>query len=244
MKDGFLSNFSPIEPTDVDPTKDLPAWAMQQFAPSLMKPLLQLAMNQNAQGSPIHKPDEWTGSKLHFAEGYPGTSELFKGAAKELHDATGVDVYPATLQYLLRSYGGNGPMEATRALQLTGEKVGTDLSPGDLPFAQSFASKVMNQDVTDFRQNYGDLQKLGAERKYAEENGMLDRFDATNPAAARGLAIYDSANNTIKALYKERKATEALEDNAQKQQAVRDLTRRIRGVQMMANKAYREAQAQ
>ncbi|MDR6384247.1 LPD38 domain-containing protein [Paraburkholderia caribensis] len=244
VKDGLLSNFSPVEPTDVDPTKDLSAWAMQQFAPSAMKPLLQLAMNQNAQGSPIHKPDEWTGSKLHFAEGYPGTSALFKNAAKELHDATGVDVYPETLQYLMRSYGGNGPMEAIRAMQLMGEKAGTELTPGDMPFAQSFVSKVMNQDTTDFRQNYGDLQKLGAERKYAEENGLLDRFDAANPNAAHGLAIYDSANTTIKALYKERKTAEALEDAAQKQQAVRDLNRRIRSVQMMANKSYREAQTQ
>ncbi|CAE6958543.1 LPD38 domain-containing protein [Paraburkholderia domus] len=243
-KDGVLSNFSPIEPTDVDPTKDLSAWAMQQFAPSLMKPLLQLAMNQNAQGSPIHKPDEWTGNKLHFAEGFPGTSALFKGAAKELHDGTGVDVFPETLQHLLRSYGGNGVMEAVRAIQLMGEKSGTDLTLGDIPGAQTFASKVMNQDVTDFRQNYADAQKLGAERAYAQESGTLDRFDETNPNATRGLAIYDAANREIKALYKERKAAEGLEDAGQRQQAVRDLNRRLRAVQMMANKAYRETQSQ
>ncbi|NLP65379.1 LPD38 domain-containing protein [Paraburkholderia sacchari] len=236
-KDALLSNFSPI-----DPTKDVSAWAMQQFAPSLMKPLLQLAMNQNAQGSPIHKPDEWTGSKLHFAESYPGTPAMFKEAAKELHDGTGVDVYPETLQYLLRSYGGNGVMDAVRAIQLMGEKAGTELSLSDIPFAQTFGSRVMNQDVTDFRQNYADMQKAGAERKYAQESGTLDRFDAANPDVPRRLAIYDAANNEIKALYRQRKEAEGTEDPAQRQQAVRQLNQRLRTVQMMANKAYREAQ--
>lgn len=135
-------------------------------------------------------------------------------------------------------------MEAVRAIQLMGEKSGTDLTLGDIPGAQTFASKVMNQDVTDFRQNYADAQKLGAERAYAQESGTLDRFDEANPNATRGLAIYDAANREIKALYKERKAAEALEDAGQRQQAVRDLNRRLRAVQMMASKAYRETQSQ
>jgi hypothetical protein len=78
-KEALMSNFSPLEPVDIDPTRDVSGWAMQQFTPALMKPLLQLALNQNAQGSPIHKPDEWTGSKLHFGESWPATSAIFKG---------------------------------------------------------------------------------------------------------------------------------------------------------------------
>ncbi|OLL27477.1 hypothetical protein BTH42_32030 [Burkholderia sp. SRS-W-2-2016] len=241
-KEALMSNFSPLEPVDIDPTRDVSGWAMQQFTPALMKPLLQLAMNQNAQGSPIHKPDEWTGSKLHFGESWPATSAIFKGAAKSLFDATGIDVYPETLQFLLRSYGGNGTMDAIRATQLLGEKADTEWTLGDIPGAQTFASKVINQDTVDFRQNYADLQKLVAERKYAQENDTLQRFDTSHPNVEQGLAIYQAANSEVKTLFKERREAERIEDAAQRQQAVRDLNRQLRVIQMTANHAYREAQ--
>ncbi|QUO26134.1 hypothetical protein KEH57_04180 [Burkholderia cenocepacia] len=239
-KEALLSNFSPMEPVDIDPSKDVSAWAMQQFTPTLMKPLLQLATNQNAQGSPIHKPDEWTGSKLHFGEGWPGTSMLFKSAAKSLYDATGIDVYPETLQLLLRSYGGSGVMEAVRAIQLMGEKADTDWSLADIPGAQAFGSRVINRDAVDFRQNYDDLQKRVAERKYAQENGTVEQFDAEHPDVAQTLAVYQEANREIKALFQARKEAQQDEDASRRQQQVQDLNRRIRAIQMQANRAARD----
>jgi hypothetical protein len=67
-EEALLSNFSQLESADTDPNKDAAGWAMQQLAASLMLPLLQLTMNQNAQGSAIHKPDERVGSKLKSAK--------------------------------------------------------------------------------------------------------------------------------------------------------------------------------
>lgn len=57
-KEALLSNFSPLEHTDINPSKDFAGWALQQFMPTIAKPLLQLGMNQTGQGAPIHKPDE------------------------------------------------------------------------------------------------------------------------------------------------------------------------------------------
>jgi hypothetical protein len=102
----------------------------------------------------------------------------FQGAAKSLFDATGIDVYPETLQFLLRSYGRNGTTDAIRATQLLGEKADTKWTLGDIPGVQTFASKVINQDTVDFRQNYADVQKLVAERKYSLENDTLDLCDS------------------------------------------------------------------
>ncbi|KVT91860.1 hypothetical protein WK59_03750 [Burkholderia ubonensis] len=243
LKDGVLSNFSPVEPTDIDPSKDLSQWAMQQFAPSIAKPLLQLALNQTGQGNPIHKPDEWTGNKLHFQQAWPQTSGLFRGLAKQLYDSAGIDVYPETLQFLLRSYGGGGTLDALKAIDAMGEKADVDKHLSDLPLVRSFGSGPVPQDMTQFRQNSTDIDRLTNERKYAEQEGKLDGFDSANPGVEQRAAMMKAANAEIKALYKERQEALADEDPAQRQQRALEVNRRIRAVQMRANRAYKEVMA-
>ncbi|KVD35417.1 hypothetical protein WI84_16235 [Burkholderia ubonensis] len=243
LKDGVLSNFSPVEPTDIDPSKDLSQWAMQQFAPSIAKPLLQLALNQTGQGNPIHKPDEWTGNKLHFQQAWPQTSGLFRGLAKQLYDSAGIDVYPETLQFLLRSYGGGGTLDALKAIDAMGEKANVDKHLSDLPLVRSFGSGPVPQDMTQFRQNSTDIDRLTNERKYAEQEGKLDGFDSANPGVEQRAAMMKAANAEIKALYKERQEALADEDPAQRQQRALEVNRRIRAVQMRANRAYKEVMA-
>ncbi|NML34506.1 LPD38 domain-containing protein [Paraburkholderia antibiotica] len=243
LKDGVLSNFSPLDPTDIDPSKDLSQWAMQQFAPSVAKPLLQLALNSTGQGNPIHKPDEWTGNKLHFEQAWPQTSGLFRGLAKQIYDSTGVDVYPETLQFLMRSYGGGGALDAIKAIDALGEKADVDKYLTDIPLARSFGSGPLPQDMTTFRQNSTDIDRLQNERAYAEKQGTLDTFDAANPGIAPRAAIMKAANAEIKSLYKARQEALTDEDPAQRQQRALDVNRRIRAVQMRANKAYQEALA-
>ncbi|KVE31075.1 LPD38 domain-containing protein [Burkholderia sp. TSV86] len=241
LKDGLLSNFSPVEPTDIDPSKDLSQWAMQQFAPSVAKPLLQLALNQTGQGNPIHKPDEWTGNKLHFQQAWPQTSGLFRGLAKQLYDNTGIDVYPETLQFLMRSYGGGGALDAIKAIDAVGEKADVDKYLTDMPMVRSFGSGPVPQDMTLFRQNSTDIDRLVNERKYAEQEGKLDQFDAANPGVEQRAALMKAANGEIKTLYKERQEALADEDPAQRQQRALEVNRRIRAAQMHANRAYKEA---
>lgn len=238
-KDGVLSNFSPVEPTDIDPSKDLSQWAMQQFAPSIAKPLLQLALNQTGQGNPIHKPDEWTGNKLHFEQAWPQTSGAFRGLAKEIYDATGVDVYPETLQFLLRSYGGGGALDAIKAFDVLGEKANVEKHLSDIPFARSFGSGPVPQDMTDFRQFSTDADRLKNEREYAQRAGTLEAFDAAHPNVETVASLLKTANDEIKTLYKERKEALANSDPAERQRLALDVNRRIRAIQMRANRDYR-----
>lgn len=239
-KEALLSNFSPLEPIDINPSKDLAGWAMQQFMPTIAKPLLQLAMNQTGQGSPIHKPDEWTGNKLKITQAWPQTSMLFKQAAKSIYESTGIDVYPETLAFLLRSYGGGGAMEAVRAMQLLGEKAEVEISLSDVPLAQAFSSKSSSYDMVRFREKLNTLQKLKNERDYAREQGSLDEFDETHPNVEQQLALYKQANKSIKALYKERKLALAGEDAAHRQQQVKELNQRIRTIYIRVNQLQGE----
>ncbi|MGF6936858.1 hypothetical protein OKW41_006020 [Paraburkholderia sp. UCT70] len=243
-KDGLLSNFSPVDPTDIDPSKDMAGWVMQQFMPSIAKPLLQLALNQTGQGSPIHKPDEWTGNKLKFEQGWPQTSALFRGLAKDLYDSTGVDVYPETISHLLRSYGGGGALDAIKAIQALGEDAGTDKSLTDIPLVRSFGSGPLRQDMVEFRERSTEADRLTNERQYAERQGRLDEFDAEHPNVERIAALYKAANSEIKKLYTEAKEARQIEDATERQQRVNEISRRVRATQMQANRAHRELQAQ
>jgi hypothetical protein len=165
-----------------------------------------------------------------------------KDAAKAIYDSTDVDMYPETMQHLLRSYGGGGATDAVRAVQLMGEKAVGEISLADIPVGQGFTSKGINRDAVDFRERAKDLDKLVEERKYAQANGTLDEFDASHPGVERGAAIYDAASREVKAIFKARKEAEKIEDATLRQTAVRDVNRQLRAVMMMANKAYREAQ--
>ncbi|MBB5448232.1 MULTISPECIES: LPD38 domain-containing protein [unclassified Paraburkholderia] len=243
-KDGLLSNFSPVDPTDVDPSKDMAGWVMQQFMPSIAKPLLQLALNQTGQGSPIHKPDEWTGNKLKFQQAWPQTSKLFRDAAQQLYDTTGVDVYPETISHLLRSYGGGGALDAIKAFEALGEKAETDKSLTDIPLARTFGSGPLREDMVQFRERSKEADRLVNERKYAEEQGTLDRFDEAHPNVEKAAAMYKAANGEIKTLYREGRAAQEIGDVAERQQRVRDVSRRIRAIQMQVNRAHRELAAQ
>ena len=243
-KDGLLSNFSPVDPTDVDPSKDMAGWVMQQFMPSIAKPLLQLALNQTGQGSPIHKPDEWTGNKLKFEQGWPQTSALFRGLAKDLYDSTGVDVYPETISHLLRGYGGGGALDAIKAIQALGDDAGTDKSLTDIPLARTFASGPLRQDMVEFRERSTEADRLSNEREYARRQGTLDEFDGSHPNVEPIAALYKAANNEIKRLYKEAATAREIEDPAERQQRVSEVNRRIRAVQMRVNREFRALQTQ
>jgi len=223
--DGLISNFSVIEPKDISIKKDAMGWAMQTFLPTITQPMYQVAANQNFQGAPIHKPDEWTGSKLHFEQSWPNTPELFREAAKSIYDTTGIDVYPETLSHLTRSF-----VQAVHAIFIiAGEKAEKDWALSDIPAAQGFASRASSQDSNIFRQNAEAALKLESERKYAMKEGNLADFDAEHPDMIRDLSIYKSANKVIKELYTQRKAVAGTDD-------AKAINERIRSIQMRANK--------
>lgn len=226
--DGLISNFSVIEPKDINIKKDAIGWAMQTFLPTVTQPLYQVASNKNFQGSPIHKPDEWTGSKLRFQQSWPNTAQLFKDAAKDIYDSTGIDIYPETIAHLTRSYGGNGVMDAVRGFQLMGEKAEKDWSLSDIPALQGFASRASSQDSNRFRQKLEELNKLADVRKYAMQEGTVAEFDAEHPDFFQELSMYKAADKQIKALYKERKAAST--------EVAKEVNKRIQSVQMRVNK--------
>lgn len=244
LQEGLLANLSPLDPTDVSPSKDLVGWLLQEFTPSIVKPLVQLGMNQTGQGNYIHMPDQWVGNKLSFQAAWPSTSLLFRGLAKDVYDKTGIDLYPETLRFLFRSYGGSAALDAINAIQDLGEKAGTSLSLSDIPMLRVFGSRSLSGDMQEFRNNSSNLDTLQKERDYARSQGTLADFDALHPHLLEAASLYNNANARMQALYQQRNKALANTDAVERQQAVLDVNRRLRTIQMMTNQAYRELQAQ
>ncbi|ASY30178.1 LPD38 domain-containing protein [Taylorella equigenitalis] len=239
-KNAFLSNLSPVQPVEIDPTEDFASWIVQTFTPSLVKPVIQIATNTNGLGVNIHKPDEWVGEKLHFTQSFPKTDLLWQDLAKGMYDTLGVDVYPEVYRFLVQNYIGPGAMELIRAGQiLSGEKPDPFLK--EVPFVQGFFNKSYSYDITTFFTNKRAVDRLMAKKNYAKENGELAQFNRKHPEVEMLKELFKEANKELRKLQAQRKAI--LSDRSDlrlRRERALQLDRDMRQIYQMTNKLYKE----
>lgn len=95
-----IGSFSPLQPSDVNISKDPTYWLAQTFVPQVAKPLLQYASNKNWRGMPIYNSDQFrTDGDLDYNTGMETTPDVFKTIAEKWYDATGYDVAPESLAH-------------------------------------------------------------------------------------------------------------------------------------------------
>jgi hypothetical protein len=163
----------------------------QMIAPSVVRPVVQLAENKSAFGSPVFKSAEQgfgkTDPKPAYTRHFDTTPDFWKAASKTLNDVTGgdkvkpgaIDVEPDILRFIYTTLTG-GPGRAldrtvdTAQASARGEKV----SAGRLPFAGRFYGS--NDDRQRDAAYYADLKR--AERAKAQ-------FEYFNKAGRRDLAL-------------------------------------------------------
>ena len=95
-----IGSFSPLQPSDVNISKDPTYWLEQTFVPQVAKPLLQYASNKNWRGMPIYNSDQYrSDGDLDYNTGMEATPDVFKTIAEKWYDATGYDVAPESLAH-------------------------------------------------------------------------------------------------------------------------------------------------
>ena len=95
-----IGSFSPLQPSDVNISKDPTYWLAQTFVPQVAKPLLQYASNKNWRGMPIYNSDQYrSDGDLDYNTGMETTPDVFKTIAEKWCDATGYDVAPESLAH-------------------------------------------------------------------------------------------------------------------------------------------------
>ena len=98
--------------------KENPAdWLMQAFAPSLVRPIVDVAVNRNFAGGPIVRGSNQGEDSMEAksSKGYAATEQFYKDAAKTIFETTGFDLAPEQVKALMRGYLG-GPLKAITAI--------------------------------------------------------------------------------------------------------------------------------
>lgn len=97
-----VKNLSPGNWPEFSAKDDIAAFIVQAFAPTLSKPVLELAVNRNYFGSPIKRGEapEFT-AKANY--GSSGAGRVYHELAQSIYKTTGIDMYPEQVQHLCQN---------------------------------------------------------------------------------------------------------------------------------------------
>jgi hypothetical protein len=164
-----LGSFSPIGYQD---SKTIQGMLLKNAAPTVVKPVVELALNENFAGSSIFNENFAFGTPSpDSAMGRRSTPEAYKKIATWLNEVTGgsefrsgaVDVNPDVMQYVLDYLGGS-------AYSFFGSKVpdylykqvtGSESEVGQIPFVSRISGRVLPYaDTETFYQRRDDLMQI------------------------------------------------------------------------------------
>ena len=248
LNHGIISGFSPLQPSDVDISKDPAAWLVNTFSPQVVKPVVQLAMNKNYRGAPIYDDGSMRSpGELDYNSGYESTPDVYKNIVKKLYDVSGgsVDIAPETLQFLVSNTTGGAGQDVMGAIEVLLDQTGmgnksTASWYKAAPVLGGFTQSVPSVDRERYQQN-----KEQTEHRY---NQLVD-------AATRGKdygkyqdaaywhEYYKATEKQIRKLRKARKElrnSERLHGTDELRQRLRAIDGHILDIQKQANMKYRE----
>jgi hypothetical protein len=200
-----FKTFAPIAPSESNILKDPGAWALQTFAPSIIKPLANIGLDRTSMGGALTNSRFARPEKANALEGRSNTPEEYKAVALAMSHA-GMDMYPESVREL-RSYL-MGPFDVvTKALIDNPAKE----ARGKEQVSQFVNRWVKNQDRDELKQRLyfqhrEELDKVSVKASIkselnAKETAMLKLLEEVkkDEASARGKkAVATKQFNTTK----------------------------------------------
>lgn len=97
-----VKNMSPGNWPEFGPKDDIAAFIIQTIAPTISKPVLELATNKNYFGSPIKRGEapEFT-AKANY--GSRAAAKVYHELAQSVYQTTGIDMYPEQVQHIIQN---------------------------------------------------------------------------------------------------------------------------------------------
>ena len=248
LNHGIISGFSPLQPSDVDISKDPAAWLVNTASPQVVKPIIQLAMNKNYRGAPIYDDGSYRGpGELDYNSGYESTPDTYKHIVKALYDGTGgrVDIAPETIQFLWNSALGGAGQDVVNVVETVLDQTGL----GNKSTASWYKSAPV---LGGFIQS---LPSVDRERYQQNKENTAHRYNQLVDAAQRGKdhgkyqdaaywhEYYKATEKQIRKLRKARKElknSERLQGTDALRQQLRAIDGQILDIQKQANRAYKE----
>lgn len=99
----WIKAVAPVQPSDVEIGTHPVNWFLQSISPMLLKPLVNIGLDSTAMGGQLTPPYK-DPKKLLSEQAKRSTSPVYTQIAKELHDLTGVDMYPDHVKALVDGY--------------------------------------------------------------------------------------------------------------------------------------------
>jgi Large polyvalent protein associated domain 38 len=163
MSEGFMTSLTPFEDNDIkDPVKNL----LYGTTPTVLKGAAGYALNTRADGAEIDRADWLDRDKYKHRQGSKKIAPEYRSMAEMLYNATGWDMTPDAMKYLVQSYG-IGPFKHVVANTITNPQKKIEGKDTGIPLAGSFIAPVfkpLNDDawrgqMRKIREDMDDMRK-------------------------------------------------------------------------------------
>jgi hypothetical protein len=244
-----LGSFSPIGFQD---SQSATGMVLKNVAPTIMKPIVDVAMNENFMGSSIYsenfpfgtkKPDSSLARRSTPA-GYQAIAEYLNAVSGGSQWRSGaIDINPDVMRYFVDyTLGGAGKFALTKlpdnAYNLAH---GVEQSPNQTIFLSRVAGRVLPyEDQSKFYDRRNEIGQVEAEFKALTGRERAEFFrEHRGKLALRGLV--KATEKHLKALRKRRDAVYQMNlTPAEQDQRLKEIEQRMKAVVDRFNRAYRE----
>lgn len=225
LLNGIVGSFSPIS---LSKSSDLGGSILKSATPTVLKPIVELQLNENFFGSPIYKKD------FYYSADTPDSQRPTKHAAEWaktmatfLNDATGgseyekgmVDLSPDTIEYLFKFVSGGTGKFINRSVD-TGQKIfngkAGDIEFNDVPLARQFLGTVRESEAAGrYYETRREILKEKNKAMGALKSGkpMTDEMKGLNKL----LLLDKQVQSKVKKLAEAEKRAERIQDPEQRQ---------------------------
>ena len=205
-----LGSFSPIGYQD---SNTVAGAMLKNAAPTVMKPVVELAMNENFMGSTIFTENLPFGTPSPDSSlGRQSTPEIYKKIATWLNETSGgsefrsgdVDVNPDVMQYLVEYFGGSAyAFFASKLPEYAYRKAaGMAVEPGQTPFLSRVSGRVLPyEDMSKFYDRRDTINQVYDEYRSLPESERI-RYEDRDKLQLRG--ILKNSERQLAALRKQR----------------------------------------
>lgn len=211
---GMLSNimevtqdsFLPIPVSRIDKYDKPAEWIADTFAPSILRPMIEYAMNTDALGRDIYNAQKSRVSEVFV--GGDNIPELYKGAARMLYDITGVPVSPNVMYFFANNYADGLARVMHNGVNVAQSLVGNkEFDPRtDTLLFDRFFGAVSNVDAREFSKVSKEIKDIASTVKTLKDDPeRYAKYLSKNPTHEYVVEHYNSARNGTLKEFEEQK---------------------------------------
>ena len=158
----IVPSITPLEDSKIKSSDSFAARMVQTFAPSVLEPVLNVAINRGSFGQMLVNDAYLDGDKFKSEQGSPYTAEEFVTAARVLREMTSIDMAPEHIKAIIEGYVSGLPKDVLKTLITNPNKASLG-QKFDIPILETFVS------------GYNNAALIGELARFEEEGGQLMR---------------------------------------------------------------------